>query len=235
MKNEELGRYPLHINSCMRSIKYWPKLQTMSDSRLPKQAYKMQLKLENLNPCWVTRTKNVLCDFGFTDVWQQQGVGVERIFLSVLKQRLLEKYNQEWLNAVNTSSRFSFYVTFKSSLLPEQYFDCVTLKCYRDALEMLLSRFDLVFYQSTAINLDILKMTEKGLCQSQVEDEFHFVCMCPLYKRLRTKHIDPDMRKKNTFTGLFSCNSEEKCWKLAAFAFYAFKLRQQYLEQQLNV
>ena len=49
----------------------------------------------------------------------------ERIFLSVLKQRLLEKYNQEWLNAVNNSSRFSFYVTFKSSLLPEQYFDCV--------------------------------------------------------------------------------------------------------------
>ena len=52
----------------------------MSDSRLPKQAYKMQLKLdENLNPCWVTRAKNFLCDFGFTDVWQQQGVGDERI------------------------------------------------------------------------------------------------------------------------------------------------------------
>ena len=55
-------------------------------------------------------------------------------FLSVLKQRLLEKYNHEWLNAVNSSSRFSFYGTFKSSLLPEQYFDCVTPKFYRDAL-----------------------------------------------------------------------------------------------------
>lgn len=31
------------------------------------------------------------------------------------------------------------------------------------------------------------------------------------------------------------CNLEEKCWKLAAFAFHAFKLRQKYLEQQLNV
>ena len=129
----------------------------MSDSRLPKQAYKMQLKLdENLNPCWVTRTKNFLCDFGFTDVWQQQGVGDERIFLSVLKQRLLEKYNQEWLNAVNTSNRFSFYVTFKSSLLPEQYFDCVTLNCYGDALIKI--RLGVLPINS----LDALKMTRKS-------------------------------------------------------------------------
>ena len=100
----DLRRYLLYMNSCMRSIKYWFKLQTVSDSRLPKQAYKMQLKLdENLNPCCVTGTKNFLC--GFTDIWQQQGVGDERIFLSDLKQRLLEKYNHEWLNAVNTSSR----------------------------------------------------------------------------------------------------------------------------------
>ena len=46
-----------------------------------------------------------------------------------------------------------------------------------------------------------------SLSQGQVEDEFHFICMCPLYKRLRAKYIDPDMRKKNTFTRLFSCNS----------------------------
>ena len=206
----ELGRYLLHINSCMRSIKYWLKLQTMSDSRLPKQAYKMQLKLdENLNPCWVTRTKNFLCDFGFTDVWQQQGVGDERIFLSVLKLRLLEKYNQEWLNAVNTSCRFSFYVTFKSSLLPEQYFDCVTLKCYRDALIKI--RLGVLPINSNKFRYsedDRKKLCD--FCQSHVEDEFHFVCMCPLCKRLRTKYIDPDMRKKNTFTRLFSCSSEEK-------------------------
>ena len=59
--------------------------------------------------------------------------------------------------------------------------------------------------------------------------------VCVHYIRDSGQNIDPDMRKKNTFTRLFSCNSEEKCWKLAAFAFYAFKLRQQYLEQQLNV
>ena len=48
----DLRHYLLYMNSCMRSIKYWLKLRTVSDSRLPKQSYKTQLKLdENLNPC----------------------------------------------------------------------------------------------------------------------------------------------------------------------------------------
>ena len=135
---------------------------------------------------------------------------------------------------VNTSNRFSFYVTFKSSLLPEQYFDCVTLKCYRDCLIKI--RLGVLPINSNKFRYsedDRKKLCD--FCQNQVEDEFNFVCMCPLYRRLRTKYIDPDMRKKNTFRRLFYCNSEEKCWKLAAFAFHAFKLRQQYLEQQLNV
>ena len=93
---------------------------------------------------------------------------------------------------------------------------------------MLLSRFDLVFYQSTAISLDILKVTEKGLCdfrQSQVEDEFHFVRMCPLYKRLRTKYIDPDMRKKNTFIRLFCCISRRKMLEACCICFSCFQIK----------
>ena len=36
----------------------------------------MQLKLdENLNPCLVTKAKNFVCDFGFTDVLAAAGSG----------------------------------------------------------------------------------------------------------------------------------------------------------------
>ena len=176
----------------------------MSDSRLPKQAYKMQLKLdENLNPCWVTRTKTFLCDFGFTDVWQQQGVGEEHIFLSVLKQRLLEKCNHEWLNAVNTSSRFSFYMTFKSSLLPEQYFNCVTLKCYQDALIKIQPGV-------LPINSNKFRYSEddRKICLTFVKFRWKMnftSSVCVHYNRLRTKYTDPDMHKKNTFSFSHDC------------------------------
>ena len=59
------------------------------------------------------------------------------------------------MNAVNTSSRLS-YVTFKLSLLPEQYFDCVTLNCYGDALIKI--RLGVLPINS----LDALKMTRKS-------------------------------------------------------------------------
>ena len=35
----ELGRYPLYIDSTIRSVHYWLKLQNMSLNRIPKQAY----------------------------------------------------------------------------------------------------------------------------------------------------------------------------------------------------
>ena len=88
---------------------------------------------------------------------------------------------------------------------------------------MLLSRFDLVFYQSIVISLDILKMTEKKLlcdfCQIQMEDEFRFVCMCPLYNTLRTKYINPDMRKKSTFTRLFFAIQKKNAGSLLRLLF----------------
>ena len=136
------------------------------------------------------------------------------------------------LSPVNTSSRFSFYVTFQSSLLSEQYFSCITLKCYQDALiKIQLGVLPIKNSKFRYTEDDRKKLCD--FCQIQVEDEFHFICMCPLYKRLRTKYIDPDMQEK--YFHMFCCNSEEKCWKLAAFAFHALKWSQQYLEQQLNI
>ena len=77
-------------------------------------------------------------------------------------------------------------------------------------IETLLSRFHLVLCQSTAVSIDILKMRERkklrDFCNTQMEDEFHCVCICPLYKSLRIKYISSDMRKRDTFTRFFFCN-----------------------------
>ena len=37
----DLGRFPLYINGCIRSIKYWLRLGTFGTEKLPKQAYIM--------------------------------------------------------------------------------------------------------------------------------------------------------------------------------------------------
>ena len=62
----ELGRYPLFVNSTLRCLKYWLRVLKMDDIRIPKQAYKMMILMdESEKKCWVTQVKNVLSKNGF--------------------------------------------------------------------------------------------------------------------------------------------------------------------------
>ena len=66
----ELGRYPLYINSSIKSIKYWLNLLQMNDDRLPKQAYRMLVALDCKGKrCWVTNIKELLFKSGFGIAW----------------------------------------------------------------------------------------------------------------------------------------------------------------------
>ena len=92
----ELGRYPLFVNSTLQCLKYWLRVLKIDDIRIPKQAYKMMILMdESEKKCWVTQVKDVLRKNGFYCVWLQQGVGDENKFLCELKQRLTDNFIQE--------------------------------------------------------------------------------------------------------------------------------------------
>ena len=77
----ELGRYPLFVNSTLLGLKYWLRVLKMEDSRVPKQAYKMMISMdESGQKWWITEVKNVLSRNGFYCVWLKQGVGDEKRF-----------------------------------------------------------------------------------------------------------------------------------------------------------
>ena len=76
-----LGRYPLFVNSTLLGLKYWLRVLKMEDSRVPKQAYKMMISMdESGQKWWITEVKNVLSRNGFYCVWLKQGVGDEKRF-----------------------------------------------------------------------------------------------------------------------------------------------------------
>ena len=69
------------VNSTLRCLKYWLRVLKMDDVRIPKQAYKMMILMdESQKKCWVTQVKYVLSKNGFYCVWLQQGV-VKDIFM----------------------------------------------------------------------------------------------------------------------------------------------------------
>ena len=73
--------YPPFVNSTLRCLKYWLRVLNMDDIRIPKQAHKMMILMdESEKKCWVTEVKNVFSKNGFYCVWLQQGVGDEKTF-----------------------------------------------------------------------------------------------------------------------------------------------------------
>ena len=118
----ELGRYPLFVNSTLRCLKYWLRVLKMDDIRIPKQAYKMMILMdESEKKCWVTQVKDVLSKNGFYCVRLQQGVGDENKFLCELKQRLTDNFIQEWNATIRDKDRYFLYRNVKSIFEPEQY------------------------------------------------------------------------------------------------------------------
>ena len=56
----DLGRYPLYINSCIASVRYWFKLLQLDQNRLPYQAYQMMLGLDrDRKHCWVSNIREI--------------------------------------------------------------------------------------------------------------------------------------------------------------------------------
>ena len=59
---------------------------------------------------WASLVKDLLFSLGFNEVWLQQGVGNYNIFISLLKQRLIDNFIQNWQARLGASSRAVFFI-----------------------------------------------------------------------------------------------------------------------------
>ena len=120
----DLGRYPLLINSQINSIRYWFRILSMDEDRLPRKFYNLLVELDSKGKdCWVTNIRSLLNKTGFHFVWAQQGVGDVKLFLCELQQRLVDIFIQEWSGYIMESERYNDYRMFKSIFEKEFYID----------------------------------------------------------------------------------------------------------------
>ena len=74
-----------------------------------------------LNDCnhgqnnWVKKVKRILCENGFSHVFNNQGNTNYSIFINVLKQRVIDCFQQGWSGSVNESPNLTIYKEFKVS------------------------------------------------------------------------------------------------------------------------
>ena len=110
----------------------------MENTRLSKKGYLMLLHLdERGSTTWASNIKNILLSYGFGHVWYDQGVGNEKQFMVIFKQRVQDVTQQNWYADITSLDKLRTYCKFKSQLSPEKYLFVITNASHRRFLSKL--------------------------------------------------------------------------------------------------
>ena len=189
----ELGRIPLAIFRKINMIKYWMKILQQDGSSLLKQVYIMLKQDSDLNNNyngnnWASQIKNILQQHGFEYVWWQQS-DIDIPF-HYIRQRIVDTYQQSWYSEINNSSRLESYCVFKHDFELEKYLTLNIDQKYKLALTRFRTSSHSLFIETGRYeNIP----QEQRICQScnmnKIENEFHFLLVCPKYRELRQKYF----------------------------------------------
>ena len=194
----------------------------MDEERLPFQAYKQLYRLDmNGKKTWATSIRQCLCNYGFAFVWNSQGVGCVKSFLSCFKQRLIDCRWQDWDYHVQTSERFAQYRLFKNNNLIEPYFSFKMNSFVKNALTKF--RFGV---SDIVVHCNRYKQTTYDtcrLCMQAREDELHVVFECPALVDLRYKYIPKCYYNRPSMFRLILLMSSTKESTVCNFAMFLYK------------
>lgn len=232
----ELGRTSYLTKRYPFIIKYWFKILSVPNNKYIKKVYNLMLMDLELLPNkvnWASLLRNLLMSLGFHEVWLQQGVGNTNIFLSLVKQRLTDTFIQGWQERLTNSSRAKFYSVIAIFQF-QPYLENINILKFSQAfskLRMSSHRLEVEagrWIRPNSIPFDERKCTVCG----RIEDEYHFVLECSLYKDLRVKYLSPYYWKRPSmlkFIELINTTNVKCMRKLTAFIYHAFKCRTELL------
>ena len=116
----ETGRTPLQTKRYMNIIKYWLKVTSSRNHKFIQVTY--DLLVNDLNDFpnktnWASQVRDTLFNLGFKEVWYNQSVGNEAIFLFTLKQRLTYIFIQNRNARLNSQGELYFIETLIFSVI----------------------------------------------------------------------------------------------------------------------
>ena len=230
----EIGRFPMIIQRKILMLKYWIKIIKTQNSSLIKRTYNLlrndadnNIHYNKLN--WAYQIKQILQEIGMLNIWYNQDN--HTIKINIIKQRITDIYQQTWQNNIIHSNRLDSYKLFKHTISIEDYLNYIDINKFRIILTRFrLSSHDLFIEIGRHQNIP----RNDRICQhcnmNMIENEYHFLLVCPKYKTLRIKYFTPYFCHWPTlqkFKTLMSLNSPLKIINLAKYLYFAFKLRSQ--------
>ena len=114
----EFGRYPISIQIKSRMIQFWSKL-LVNTNKISYKIYFYMLNQPNIRFKWLSEIKSILDSVGLSNFWLQN-IPVPLNLHKLVKQTLIDQYNQNWNTLVNSSNKGKIYQLGKISIGLEQ-------------------------------------------------------------------------------------------------------------------
>lgn len=228
----ELGRMPFIVTRKLRMIMYWVKLLAEDENTIIKKTYTM-LKADAENNIsyngsnWASQIKSLLEELGLSYLWLQQNE--INIPFNLIKQRIIDLYQQSWYANINNSNRLCMYSRYKHDFNFEKYLDSIAEKKFKISLtKFRLSSHDLAVERGRFVNIPRSERICKYCHSKMIENEYHFLLVCPLYTELRRKYLKPYYCRwptLNKFDDLMSKKTTQAVLNLSKYLYFAMKLR----------
>jgi hypothetical protein len=228
----ELGRMPLKQHRIVQVLKYWIKIIRSDDIKLTKQTYNLMLDDIGRNQRttnWATSVRTILGNLGLNYAWIFQEVGNENIFITEVKRRLNDTFIQNWSSEIDMSTRADTYKLF-ASFGYAKYLEHINIHKYRISLTRFrLSAHRLCIETGRWHKPNPIPRNERKciLC-NMLEDEYHFLFECELYKDLRIRYIKQYYRKRPNilkFIELITSERKRENMNLSVYVFKAMERR----------
>lgn len=220
----ELNRFPLTIDSIMRSVKYWAKILQLPQDRLPRLAYEREKRELNKPNGWGHNLKRKLEENGYGYVWLNEGVNNFNSFCKAFRQTLIDQFWQTQHDKITSKERFATYSNLKQDHIRENYLENINITKFRKTLTR--ARFGVIGIRKNDKYKNPDAITQCPFC-SEEETEEHLLLKCPAYKELRTKYLERYWITLNNTTvrDLLGSKHQEIQQTTALYIFYALKRR----------
>ena len=142
---------------------------------------------------------------------------------------MIQLFKLEWSTKISNSDRFATYLLFKSVHQAEKYLNYITIKKFRDTLIRLRLGINELGVNKRFQPENAIKTCP--FCPGVLEDEIHFLFICPVYAGVRHKYLREftDNDVEPSLNSVFENPSIDANRKVAMFAFYALKHREEML------
>ena len=229
----ETGQFPPSVSCLYNTFCFLNRISRMDKNALVRQVYD---ELGVLNRCgfdnWYGKAWELMESYDMSE-----NVNLElfkKVAIMTLKTKFVQNWSESILN-IDQNPITRTYSKFKHEFGMESYLEKVSNFKYRRAITKLrVSSHDLMIEKGRhhTINLDV----EKRLCTKcgKIEDEIHFLVICPLYFKERTElfsKIDLDVKTLNAdkiFGLLMSLRAKNHLEKLGEFIHSSFSKHREF-------